>query len=34
MSIVLRIKGTDLNALRERRLSRDEARTRVEMKRY
>ena len=34
MSIVLRIKGTDLNALRERRLSRDEARTRVEIKRY
>jgi hypothetical protein len=34
MTLVLRIKGSDLNALRDRRLSRDEARKRVEVKQY
>jgi hypothetical protein len=32
MTFVLRIKGSDLNALRERRLSREEARKRVDIK--
>jgi hypothetical protein len=34
MTLILRIKGSDLAALRERRVSRDEARKRVEVKRY
>jgi hypothetical protein len=33
-TLVLRIKGSDLNALREHRLSRDEARKHVEVKQY
>jgi len=34
MTLILRIKGGDLSALRERRLSRDEARKRIEVKQY
>jgi hypothetical protein len=34
MTIILRIKGSDLQAVHERKLSRDEARKRVEIKRY
>jgi hypothetical protein len=34
MTLILRIKGSDLSALRERRLTRDEARKRIEVKRY
>ncbi len=34
ITVVLRIKGSDLNALRENRLSREEARKRVDIKRY
>jgi hypothetical protein len=34
MTLVLRIKGSELNALRERRLSREEARKRVDVKQY
>jgi hypothetical protein len=34
MTFILRIKGADLQALRERRLARDEARKKVELKRY
>jgi hypothetical protein len=34
MTIILRIKGNDLQALHERKLSRDEARKRVEIKHY
>ena len=34
MSIILRIKGTDLSGLRERTLTRDEARKRVEIRQY
>jgi hypothetical protein len=34
ITIVLRIKGSDLQALRDRKLSRDEARNRVEVKHY
>jgi hypothetical protein len=34
MTIILRIKGSDLQALHERKLSRDEVRKRVEIKRY
>ena len=34
MTVILRIKGSDLQALRERKLSREEARKRVEVKRY
>lgn len=34
ITFVLRIKGSDLSALRERRLSREEARKRVEIKQY
>jgi len=34
MTITLRIKGSDLNALREGRLSRDEARKRIDVKQY
>ena len=34
MSIILRIRGIDLRALGERTLSRDEARKRIEIKRY
>jgi hypothetical protein len=34
MTFVLRIKGSDLKALRERRISKDEARKRVEIKQY
>ena len=34
MTFVLRIKGSDLNALRERRLTREEARARVEIRQY
>ena len=34
MTIILRIKGSDLNALRDRRLSREDARKRVEVKQY
>ena len=34
MTVILRIKGSDLQALHERKLSRDEARKRVEIKRY
>jgi len=34
MTVILRIKGGDLQALRERTLSRDEARKRVEVKHY
>ena len=34
MTIVLRVKGSDLTALRDRKLARDEVRKRVEIKRY
>ena len=34
ITVILRIKGTDLNALRERTLTRDEARKRMDMKHY
>jgi hypothetical protein len=34
MTLILRIKGSDLNALRDRRLSREDARKRVEVRRY
>jgi hypothetical protein len=34
MTLVLRIKGSDLHALRDRRLTRDEARKRVDVKQY
>jgi hypothetical protein len=34
MTIMLRIKGSDLAALRERKLARDEVRKRVDIKRY
>ena len=34
MTIILRIKGSDLAALRDRKLSREEARKRVEVKQY
>jgi hypothetical protein len=34
MTIMLRIKGSDLAALRERKMARDEVRKRVEIKRY
>jgi hypothetical protein len=34
MTIILRIKGSDLQALHDRKLPRDEARKRVEIKRY
>jgi hypothetical protein len=34
MTFILRIKGSELNALRDRRLSREEARKRVEIKQY
>ena len=34
MTIILRIKGSDLNALRDRKLGREEARKRVEVKQY
>jgi hypothetical protein len=34
ITIILRIKGSDLNALRDRQLSRDDARKRVEIKQY
>ena len=34
MTIILRIKGSDLNALRDRQLAREEARKRVEVKQY
>lgn len=34
MTIILRIKGSDLAALRERKLTREDARKRVEIKRY
>jgi hypothetical protein len=34
MTIILRIKGSDLTALRERKLTREDARKRVEIKRY
>jgi hypothetical protein len=34
MTFILRIKGSDLAALQERRLTKDEARTKVEIKRY
>jgi hypothetical protein len=33
-TLVLRIKGSDLTALREKRISRDEARQRIEVKQY
>jgi len=33
-TLILRIKGSDLNALRDHRLSRDEARKRIEVKQY
>lgn len=34
ITVILRIKGSDLNAVRERRLSREEARARVDVKQY
>jgi len=34
MTFILRIKGSDLVALQERRLTKDEARKKVEIKRY
>lgn len=34
MTFILRIKGSDLQALRERRLSRDEARGKIEIRQY
>jgi hypothetical protein len=34
MTFILRIKGADLQALRERRLTKDDARKKVELKRY
>jgi hypothetical protein len=34
MTFILRIKGSDLTAFQERRLSKDEARKKVEIKRY
>jgi hypothetical protein len=34
MTFILRIKGSDLQALQERRLTKDEARKKVEIKRY
>ena len=34
ITIIVRIKGSDLNALRERRLSREDVRKRVEIKQY
>ena len=34
ITVILRIKGSDLNALRDRQLSREEARKRVEVKYY
>jgi hypothetical protein len=34
MTFILRIKGSDLAALQERRLTKDEARKKVEIKRY
>jgi hypothetical protein len=34
MTVILRIKGSDLQAVREQKLTRDEARTRVEVKQY
>jgi hypothetical protein len=34
MTVILRIKGSDLQALRDGNLARDEARTRVEVKQY
>jgi hypothetical protein len=34
MTVILRIKGSDLQAMREQKLTRDEARTRVEVKQY
>ena len=34
MTIILRMKGSDLAALRDRKLAREEARKRVEVKQY
>ena len=34
MTIILRIKGSDLAALRDRKLTREDARKRVEVKQY
>jgi hypothetical protein len=34
MTFILRIKGSDLQAVRERRLPKDEARTKIEIKKY
>ena len=34
ITVILRIKGSDLQALRERKISREEARSRVEVKHY
>jgi hypothetical protein len=34
MTVILRMKGSDLQAMREQKLTRDEARTRVEVKQY
>ena len=34
MAGVVRVKGTDLTALRDRKLTRDDVRKRVEIKRY
>ena len=33
-TLILRIKGADLNAFRDRRLSREEARKKIEVKQY
>jgi len=34
MTVILRVKGSDLQALHEHKLSRDEGRQRVEVKQY